>query len=364
MRLPRAAILPAIVSLMGLLALPSAVANQPIPELRSVEVLIQPPQDNFAFLHNDRIVYGSASPKGLAGPVVASDPLTLFFSLMVNAAAAANTADFVRDLGPKVRASVEPLDVKATAEGYVRQLAPGSGPRLTVATVGLAAAPGDPEPSGPVTLSDFAGHRQAERVRARAMTSTQDALLFVQILPLFHLHSDHVRVYTHAQLVSKMGRRLLDWHVTLFPADVSKLAAAEVPAWWTEGNYLRFMLHGIQASLLMVIDDLADLPAAAERERQTEAVRALRNERGRPGGVLQSHAVLESRLRTSVCAVAPQTTAVRYRFAVGFHKRAYSAVALCPDEPLEDVYQRAAPFLAWSREAGTPQAVMRRAPTE
>lgn len=356
--------LPVTTALAALLVMSPARANLPVPELRSVEVLIEPPRDNFAFLNNDQIVYGSASPKGGGGPIVAFDPLTLFFSLMVNAAADARVAEFVRDVAPKVRSSVELLHIKATAEHILQQHAPKSAPTLFLATDGIAAAPGERPASATARMSDFFSPRLDEAVRARAMASTHDALLHLKVLPLFHLHTEHVRVHTHAQLISRSGHRLLDWQVVLSPVDVSRMSAAEVPPWWIEGNYLRFVLHGVQAGVLLVLDDLANLQAVAERERLTEALRAQRNELGRVGAALQSQVVLESMLRTSVCALDPATPAVRYRFSAGFRKRTYSAVALCPDEALGDLYQGRAPFLAWTREGSVPKAVNRPARSE
>lgn len=365
------AILPAIMALTGLLAASQAAANQPVPELRSIEVLIEQPPDNFAYQHGDRVVYGAERPAGGGDAFFAGlDPLSIAVSVAVNVSIQSRVNRFFAQDAGRIRASIERLDLRATAAEQLMRLAPAEGLRLVVATDGFP-VPAQPVAVEPRADSPMLGRRQAQQPTQRvgrwdhfvqrARSSAHDAVLFVKVEPVYHLRANLVRMQTRAWLFSRSGSRLHEWTVSLAGVDLAGIPEDGWHTWWAEGRYRQFMLHGVRAGLQLILDDLADPAAQAERARQIFSLRQGHlDQQGRPVDLVQQH-LSSFAMLTSSCALEPPERPVRYVYSVGVRTGEYAVMANCPDEQPTGRRPAPQPPLAWARDRPEPLAVVERA---
>lgn len=355
----------------GGLLMPARAASEAAAP-RSIEVLIEQPPDNFAYQHGDRVVYGADRPTGGGDAFFAGlDPISVAVSVAVNVSIQSRVNRFFAQDAPAIRASVERLDLRATAAEQLMRLAPPAGPRLVVATDGF------PVPALPVAVeprpdSPVLGRRQAQPATPRAgrwdhfvqraKISAHDAVLYVKVEPVYHLRANLVRMQTRAWLFSRSGSQLHAWTVSLAGADLTGIPEDGWHRWWTEGRYRQFVLHGLRAGLQLIRDDLADPASQAERSRQIDSLRQGHlDPQGRPVDLVQQHLSTFAML-TSACALEPPERPVRYVYSVGIRTGEFAVMAKCLDEqPSAQSPAPPAP-LVWARDRPEPLAFVERAP--
>lgn len=338
--------------------------------LRSVEVLVEQPPDNFAYQHGERIVYGPDRPQGAGDQFFAGlDPISLAVSVAVNVSIQSRVNRFFAQEVPAVRASLERLDLRATAQDQVRRLGASRGLRLEMASDGF------PEPLPPVAVaprpdSPVLGRRQStlpapragrwEHFVQRARASAHDAVLFVQVEPVYHLRADLVRVQTRAWLFARSGSLIQEWKVGLAGVDLSGIPEEGWHRWWAEGRYLQFALHGMRAGLQMIVDDLAEPAVPVFRARHVQSIRQHAGGDGRPVDLLHEH-LRTFPMRTQACALERPAPPVRYVYSVAIWPHEYTAMAQCTDSNALGPSQEPRPHLVWMREAPEPLVMVERA---
>jgi hypothetical protein len=336
-------------------------------------VLVQAPPGNLVYRRGSVLVYESGPTAGSAGlpPVLATgalNPASLGIYLLAHVvvsslerAAAQQALEESRPVGDSIR----DLELRATTLEQLRQLLPEGGPRWIFSPQAF------PEPVPvPVERNPDARHLTRggvadplQHLVDRAKASAEEATLFVNVLPVFAGVRGDSSVSVAATLIERSGRRLADWSTVVKGPAAPALQTPEGLRWWAEGRYRQFIVQGLRAGLVPLVEDLSDPALRAQRQQQWQALLERRfDEAGRPTDPMLEHAINAARKRSSDCALRPGQADTVVHYERTRLPNQLVAAAVCAGESGSDWSLLDVAGVAWSRALQPPPAlVVRRA---
>jgi len=307
-------------------------ASQVVPDakdlrrLRTVEVVVQVPSDNFVYQYTPTTVHAQA-PAGVS--TGAGVGMGLVANILISVVDRSKAEADIEALQP-VRASVARLDLRSLA---MRELA------------SIERAPGSPRviPSlRPFPNVNPLQYQQVVQAISQPLQSAEaDAALYVSILPVFFNEAGLVTLYGSTWLVDRSGKVIASTSVTFTGPYDRDRSRAELSQWWSDGRYRRHIIHGVRASLAPAIDQFLN-PLDDLQRAKLDVLRSRI-----PTLTPNAH-----RLRTTPCALESDTSPVVYRFERNSHS--LNAIAHCDGERIELFDPAASPELSWTTDRQPP----------
>jgi hypothetical protein len=339
--------------------------EQQLQRLRTVEVAIDVPDENFVYYGADtaRNMPYVPPPSGVSvGTALATN---LFFGIVIGSIEQVLTEAARNDSLPVGR-SVQDLDLRRMAFGYLQDMAAASTGAPTM-SLSIQPFPRVEEPP-PVSHAQPNMNMSLGRVRLdplkpmveRAAASQADATLFVKVLPQFTLSASLApMVRSAALLYDKSGRLLHTSSVTFVGPPSPSIERSQVVAWWADGRYRRLIAQGLRAVMLPLGEDLTQPGLAAQRRAEMDSAAAqlraevTRLESTRMGSAIsrvQVSAANALRMRSSVCLVDSEGPQVTYRYERADHDGLLVVSGHCPGETLDLWSAELVPGMSWTRE--------------
>jgi hypothetical protein len=337
----------ALVLLVGCSNLPPTVTDQQLARLRTIEVSIDVPPDNFLYVHSnaaDRMPFVAGAQSVPFTTVMAANFLALAVIMGVDQIMAEAWGKATLPIGD----SVKDLDVRAMVFGHLQSMsvAAPNAPAMTLSTepfpkeepmklsqAEMNAPPGSvPKPSPPNPLKPM---------RERAMLAKADASLFITVWPMFKGGGPNAAfVQSGAWLYDRSGN-LLYTSATAFIGPRSPAAdRPELVRWWADGKFRRVTAHGARAVTITLGEDLFKPELA--KQRRADMKRILGTGHRIDGAPLreavppwQESTANAERTRSTMCAIQSLDRPVIYRYDRHVQDHFLAVSAYCPDEKLD-----------------------------
>jgi hypothetical protein len=238
--------------------------------LKSIDVVIAVPKNNFAFSPGDDDAFMPGAIGGTmghfagasmaaGGPSMAALGPALGYGLvasLITAGIEHVAAAPAREAAGPVGATVSDIDLRLTLFAQLRALLP-------------------PDRAVALTLSDvplpsLAPGQTVEWNYVQAASRSQaDATLYLFFTPLYRSSSSpDPRTHASALLISRAGTILMSQAVQFAGPKAPDVERAQVVQWWADGRYRRFLLHSAQAVLKPFAEGLTPTEAQSARWRR------------------------------------------------------------------------------------------------